>query len=106
MERQNVPIPAESLRQLCEIAESEVEHLQSIGCPNSAEQSERFIEYALDLAEGKDGEYVSISGRKLSTLAADAGGTEPSACARTYLEQYNVWESPDDCDWKEAIEDL
>jgi hypothetical protein len=88
---QDVPIPAESLRQLTTAAENEIENLRENDLNASARKLERTIPKFLALAEGKDGEFVSVDATDLATVTADASFHTDTSVARQYLEQYNVW---------------
>jgi hypothetical protein len=77
---------------MCSAAKVKAKELQERELAHSAKKTEEFAEHALELAEGKDGEFVSITGRKLSTLTADSTGkSDASRVGKQYLEQYNVW---------------
>lgn len=93
MGRQQVPIPAASLREICHGASEQIEHLREQNHIHTVERVERLIEESLELAEGKDGEFVSVDGTSLSTLTAKSVlHTGESSVGTHYLYQYGVWE--------------
>lgn len=95
----NIPVPAESLRQLAEGATAEVRDARERGHKHTARSLQVDIADALEAAAGKDGEYASVSAGTVSSLAAAGVGTDSDApeawrhsdAAEVYLEQYGVW---------------
>jgi hypothetical protein len=89
----NIPVPAESARQMAISAAEEVPRLREKGYKSSAESTERAISEVMSATAGNDGEYVSISADALSTVVADSNvfGSHKDA-ARSYLIQYGVWQ--------------
>lgn len=93
MGRQQVPIPAASLREICYGASEQIDYLRKQNHIHTVERVERLVEEGLELAEGKDGEFVSIDSTSLSTLTAKSVlHTDESSVGTHYLYQYGVWE--------------
>ena len=90
----NIPVPAEALRQVASSATEEVSAARERGHKSTARHVERDLSKAYRALDGNDGEYVSVSASAVSTLAAAADQREVgeySSCCRHYLEQYNHW---------------
>ena len=90
----NIPVPAEALRQVASSATEEVSAARERGHKSTARRTERKLSEAYRALDGNDGEYVSVSASTVSTLAAAADYREVgeySSCCRHYLEQYNYW---------------
>ena len=90
----NIPVPAEALRQVASSATEEVSAARERGHKSTARRTERAISEAYAALDGQDGEYVSIDGTMLSTLTGAANISEVGGyndCCRQYLEQYDVW---------------
>jgi hypothetical protein len=93
----NIPVPAESVRRAVESAAIEMRRARADGRKATARSIQRAIAPAVQATRGKDGEYVSIDGTHVSTLAAHGNNTnvpdsrEYADCLRTYLEQYGHW---------------
>lgn len=95
MERQTVPIPAESLRTIARNAADNVTVERQAGRINNAKELERQVSEAFMALNGEAGEFVSIEANTLSSLAAFGGMSDEAwkhrKCARHFLEQYGVW---------------
>ena len=90
----NIPVPAEALRQVASSATKEVSAARERGHDATARHVERDLSKAYRALDGNDGEYVSVSASAVSTLASAADYREVgdySNCCRHYLEQYNYW---------------
>lgn len=90
---QNIPVPAEVVRQMATEASDEIHRHRDAGRKASARSLENDISEAFSSLEGKDGEFVSIDGSVVSTLAAASTTDVPSYVdsATVFLEQYDVW---------------
>jgi hypothetical protein len=89
----DVPVPAESLRQLAIAATDEVDRHREQGRKSSADALERRIARAFKSLDGKDGEFVAVSPRVLSSLTAAGvtGAWDHADAAQVFLEKYGVW---------------
>ena len=90
----NIPVPAEALRQVASSATEEVSAARERGHKSTASSVERNLSEAYRALEGNDGEYVSVSASALSTLTVASDYSEVGdyrTCCRHYLEQYNYW---------------
>lgn len=88
----NIPVPAESARQLAINASEEVDTLRQEGYKYSASELESAISEIHAAAAGKDGEFVSVPASALSTVTADSNLFDNHRdAARIFLEQYKVW---------------
>jgi hypothetical protein len=93
MTEDNIPVPAESIRQLAISAAEEVAKHREAGRKASAQRLERHISEAFDAVRGKDGEFVSINEMAVSSLAAEGciDTFDHADAAEVYLEKYGVW---------------
>jgi len=90
----NIPVPAEALRQVASSATKEVSAARERGHMSTARMTERGLGEAYSALDGNDGEYVSVSASAVSRLTAAADYHEVGDyrnCCRHYLEQYNYW---------------
>ena len=90
----NIPVPAEALRQVASSATEEVSAARKRGHKSTARSVERNLSEAYRALDGNDGEYVSVSASAVATLTAAANYREVgdySNCCRHDLEQYNYW---------------
>ncbi len=90
---EEIPVPAEAARQLAIEASKEIPEHRAHGRYGSAERLEKRVAEVFHALDGKDGEFVSISSRALSsiTAAGTQGAVTYAECARVFLEQYDVW---------------
>jgi|APHM01.1.fsa_nt_gi hypothetical protein len=90
---QQIPVPAEVVRQIATEASDSVTDLREKGYYASAERREQQVAKAFDALDGRDGEFVSISSRVVSSLTAEATNEVPdyAEAARVFLEQYGIW---------------
>lgn len=90
---QDVPIPAEAARQLAIEASQKIDYHRDEGRKATARRLEEQTGEVLSSLNGQDGEFVSIDGSIISSLAAEASieARAYSDCARVFLEQYDVW---------------
>jgi hypothetical protein len=90
---ENIAVPAEVVRQMATEASENVLVHRREGRKATAQYLQKHISEAFEAASGKDGEFVSISGRAVSSLAAETCTEVPSyfKTAEIFLEQYDVW---------------
>lgn len=90
---QNIPVPAEVVRQMATSAANEIPRHREEGRKATARDLERKVGEAYSSLEGKDGEFVSINATVVSSLAAAATIDAPAytQSAKVFLEQYGVW---------------
>ena len=92
----NIPVPAESLRTLAQNAHENARRQKAEGRSAISQNIETAIGEVMTSLEGKDGEFVSISPRTASTLAAFSDLSESdvlrhSDAAEVFLKQYGHW---------------
>lgn len=90
---QNIPVPAEVVRQIATSASEDIHRHRSEGRKATARSMEENISKALYALNGQDGEFISIDATVVSNLTAASTNRVPSYAdaARVYLEQYNIW---------------
>jgi len=90
---EEIPVPAEAARQLAIESSKEITKAREDGRKHTARRLERQVAEVFDSLEGKDGEFVSLDARTLSSITAEGTfeAVEYAECARVFLEQYDVW---------------
>lgn len=90
---QNIPVPAEVVRQMAIEASDEIDAARERGHRHTAESLEKHISTAFAALDGKDGEYVSIDGSAVAALASRSTTEVPkyTRAATVYLEKYGIW---------------
>jgi len=89
----NIPIPAETARQIATQATEDIHRHREAGRKATAKALEHQIGEVLDALDGKDGEFVSLSASTVSTLVSESHLDVPEYAegARVYLKKYGVW---------------
>jgi len=75
---ENIAVPAEVVRQMATEASENVLVHRREGRKATARYLQKHISEAFEAASGKDGEFVSISGRAVSSLDAESGKEVPA----------------------------
>jgi len=90
---EEIPVPAEAARQLAIESSKEISRHREQGRKATARNLEQHVAEVFDSLEGKDGEFVSLDARTLSSITAEGTfeAVEYAECARVFLEQYDVW---------------
>jgi len=92
-----IPVPAHSLRTLAQGATDSIQRHREAGRKASARSAENAVAEVMDAVQGKDGEFASVNGSVVSTIAAEGiSGDAPDVLRHTqavevYLEKYGVW---------------
>jgi|APHM01.1.fsa_nt_gi hypothetical protein len=92
---ENIPVPAEVVRQMAIEASDEIRRHRDEGRPATARSIHESVSVALSKSRNKDGEFVSIDPSIVSELTAESASNpeiwQYTDAAEVFLEQYDIW---------------